>query len=62
VAAFSVGREGLTAASGIHIHIQEQQQSHLIESDQGNAAAEALKEDSANALKQLEGKSSSSKS
>jgi hypothetical protein len=56
--ALSGGREGLTAATA-GILIQEQQQSHLIESDQGNAAAEALREDSANALKQLENKSSS---
>jgi hypothetical protein len=60
VASLSGVREGFTAAA--RIQIQDQQQSHLIESDQGNAAAEALKEDSANALKQLEDKSSSTKS
>jgi hypothetical protein len=48
--ALSGGRDGLTAVTA-GILIQEQQQSHLIESDQGNAAAEALREDSANALK-----------
>ena len=57
VASLSGVREGFTAAA--RIQIQDQQQSHLIESDQGNAAAEAFKEDPAMHLQQLEDKSSS---
>ena len=44
------GREGLTATATA----QEQQQSHLIESDQGNAAVEALKDEASLALDKLE--------
>jgi hypothetical protein len=49
------GKEGLTATATAN----EQQQSHLIESDQGNAAVDALKEEGSLALKQLEENSNS---
>jgi hypothetical protein len=52
---FAGGKDGLTATA----KAQEQQQSNLIESDQGNAAVDVLKDEASLALEKLEDNSNS---